>query len=610
MIEMGLIAWYKFEDNVNDSSGNSYNGTIVGSPTYINGKIGKSIDMDGQNDYINVGTHNIILEAGKSFSVWLNMSQIGSAGHSYYPGIFAYNAFGWDDFITLSNSDGASAITSGTANTRIRLEDDDGSAYRSNVFEYTIGTWVHICLVFTNDGYLKYYVNGSLLNTDSYPIGSYNSLNIIGRGYGGATYDGSFYGNMDDFRVYDHALSAYEVNQLSMAKVGHWTFDTTKEKTLNIVTNTNLDTGWKKFHNDNILWNDIDPPINNAPAVVSFTDKNTDGNGYWFSYGDYAPQTDDTVYTVSLYVKTDDTGDVSIRAYTADNSETDRHWTNILTVTADDGWKRLVWDSFRTADPTDSDSLSFRWTGLYDNGFSRLWLCAPQMEPRATVSDFVVGSRNVTYKDCSGYGNSFTPYDYPSFTDGRIGIGAIKLDGDDDYLTVSANSSLTLNGDWTVSHWAKLDGTGTAGKAYWTTLCSGAYTGNGYDDKFHFWFDDISPYEIQCRVGGGSAGNEHILQGTADGSDNDWHHIVCTYDDSTTTFVLYVDDEVQETYNAAYSSCDNDGSLSIGRWWGYANYFNGCVDDIQIFSTCLSPTQISQLYKQRASLDGDGNLWL
>src|SRR6056297_2112416 len=88
------------------------------------------------------------------------------------------------------------------------------------------------------------------------------------------------------------------------------------EPTTNVVTNTDLDTGWTKTYQTEITWNDIDPPKEiNSPVVGFLKGNNT---GYWYSYGDYAPQTPNTIYTVSLYVKTLDSN-FTIQYYTASN---------------------------------------------------------------------------------------------------------------------------------------------------------------------------------------------------------------------------------------------------------------------------------------------------
>jgi hypothetical protein len=148
----------------------------------------------------------------------------------------------------------------------------------------------------------------------------------------------------------------------------------------NVITNTDLDGGWSKGYTQNIQWNDIEAPMGLNTPVVSFENDDTSGSGYWYSYGNYAPQEDATTYTVSLWVKTNQASDVRIRFYTADNSESDRYTSEYRTVRASEGWKLIVWDSFTTANPTDSDSLSFNYLNLYDGGYTRLWMTAPQME--------------------------------------------------------------------------------------------------------------------------------------------------------------------------------------------------------------------------------------
>ena len=51
---VGLQAHYEFEGNTNDSSGNARNGTIMGSPTFVAGKVGQAINLRGLNDYVEI----------------------------------------------------------------------------------------------------------------------------------------------------------------------------------------------------------------------------------------------------------------------------------------------------------------------------------------------------------------------------------------------------------------------------------------------------------------------------------------------------------------------------------------------------------------------------
>lgn len=181
--------------------------------------------------------------------------------------------------------------------------------------------------------------------------------------------------------------------------------------TTNVILNQNLYSGWAKGYTENNRWNRIKPPLGVVAPVVGFTNDDTGGGGYWYSYGDHAPQADSTQYSVSIYVRTNDTTGVYIRFYTADNSESDRvngDWKyfnhlgetdssyNLLTGANENladrrGWIRLKWNgAFTTDGSCDSDSLSFRYASLQGSPtYKRLWLCAPQLEANDVCTPFI-----------------------------------------------------------------------------------------------------------------------------------------------------------------------------------------------------------------------------
>ncbi|MCK9393802.1 InlB B-repeat-containing protein, partial [bacterium] len=155
----------------------------------------------------------------------------------------------------------------------------------------------------------------------------------------------------------------------------------------NILLNVDLDYGWTKDYNTGILWNDIAGPTGVTAPVVSFYDADTSQAGIWYSFGDYAPQDVSTTYTISVYVKTNDSN-FYIRAYTADNSETGRQYTDYTLVPNDSAWHRISW-TITTPSDTTSDSLSFHYTfGNAQGETQRTWLCAPQMEVGSTATAF------------------------------------------------------------------------------------------------------------------------------------------------------------------------------------------------------------------------------
>ncbi len=72
-----LVAWWKFEDDVNDSAGDNH-GTINGNPTYADGKVGRAISLDG-DDYVDFGNPDTLnFGTGDwTISAWIKTTQTG-----------------------------------------------------------------------------------------------------------------------------------------------------------------------------------------------------------------------------------------------------------------------------------------------------------------------------------------------------------------------------------------------------------------------------------------------------------------------------------------------------------------------------------------------------
>jgi hypothetical protein len=223
--------------------------------------------------------------------------------------------------------------------------------------------------------------------------------------------------------------------------------------TTNIVTNTNLDTGWSKGYNTSIQYDDYPPPAGIDSQVVSFIDSNGNGSGYWYSYGDYAPQGDGVTYYTSVWARTVGSS-WNVRGYTANNTESGRVWMNIKTVPGDGKWHRLEFNAITTANPNDSDSLSFQFTYIPPN--QRCWLCAPQMTTGGHYP-FVAGTRSTTQAltDWAG-GNTITLNGMQYNSDGTFQTSGATTT---DYISIanSALSSQASSGTWTIDFWLKMN---------------------------------------------------------------------------------------------------------------------------------------------------------
>ena len=76
------IAYYAFDDNANDSSGNNYNGTTNGGPALVTGVSGQAYSFDGVNDYISIG-NTISITSSFTATAWAKSA------------ISNWNAYGW-----------------------------------------------------------------------------------------------------------------------------------------------------------------------------------------------------------------------------------------------------------------------------------------------------------------------------------------------------------------------------------------------------------------------------------------------------------------------------------------------------------------------------------
>jgi hypothetical protein len=361
------------------------------------------------------------------------------------------------------------------------------------------------------------------------------------------------------------------------------------EPTTNVVTNTNLDTGWAKGYQTNIVFNEIEPPEGiNSPVVGH--DRGHSG-GYWYSYGNYAPQDPSTIYTVSLYVKTRDSN-FRITFYTADNNETGRVWGSYITVPNDGNWHRLVWDSFTNPSNSQSDSLSFNFSynGSIGESITRTWFCAPQMEVKSYATPFVVGTRGTTvatgggWADISGNDNHGEILNGTSTSNDGSVLGALDFDGSNDYIDFGSDITVSpANQGWTAIYVFQTD-----------TASTLQHFNSAEDDEFNAnW---LAILDSKLAVWNRSPG--YWKYGDTVFSSGTWYHAAFVCEAGGTTMRYYVNgeaeggDHVSNSWNATYSALK---TRYVGRYeynGGYSRYFNGKIPVVQMYSRALTASEI------------------
>ena len=376
------------------------------------------------------------------------------------------------------------------------------------------------------------------------------------------------------------------------------------EPTTNVVTYTDLNIGWSKGYQSNIAYNEIDPPAGITSQVVGHTRGNN--SGYWYSYGDYAPQVPNTVYTVSMYVKTLDSN-FKINFYTADNSETGRFWSSHISVPNDGEWHRVVWDSFTNPSNSQSDSLSFNFTygGAINETSTRTWFCAPQMEAKSYATPFVAGSRSATngWVDRSGNSNhgtlvNGTDTGVSHYRDGQVIMPVansyLDFDGSNDYISIP-----------------QFDFTSTHSLEWWfnTDNLTEKYTG-GYAGHMLCW--GHSPSErIQLRTNGGiriyihdSSTGASFDTSNFNVTAGEWTHITATLDWVNKSVKFYQNGVLKDTISFSslgswnYTGASNPYDyIDFGRNVNNNNiFFDGKLASIKIYNKVLTAAEVLSNY--------------
>lgn len=75
---------------------------------------------------------------------------------------------------------------------------------------------------------------------------------------------------------------------------------------------------------------------------------------------------------------------------------------------------------------------------------------------------------------------------------------------------------------------------------------------------------------------------------------NQWTHIAIV--GSSTGLRIYLDGVLNASNSVAYGAPDTTGTLKIGAEPGFAEFFSGLIDEVQIYSRALSPSEIQGIF--------------
>ncbi len=210
----GLVAWYPFNGNANDESGNGNNGIVNGASLTgdRSGNNDKAYRFNGRSNWINVPYSNsIAVQNELTISVWLYME-----GGSCNPRLLEINS--------ISNQCGGYSIyTNGTSNSSRTFNAVLGKCTQevggTSINSLTALNWHH--LVFTASGLRgisQFYFDGVPQEIMTGALPFFNSINYNSNNLTIGNTNSSrcnwFGGKLDDIAIYNRVLSKNEINQL------------------------------------------------------------------------------------------------------------------------------------------------------------------------------------------------------------------------------------------------------------------------------------------------------------------------------------------------------------------------------------------------------------
>ena len=266
---VGLVAYYSFDGNLNDNTGNTSNtGIAVGTPAFTCGVVNQALLLDGANDQVRIpNTANVSGEFGREdFTVSFYFKPIGFNGTKYL----------------LSKRDSCAnprrfyvryVPNSRTLNTFLAQDEDKDVNLISVVNNQSC--WQHLTIVRDNIR-VKVYLNG-VFRSD---LGTASRINLETSGplyIGGSECIGGietpFSGLIDELRVYNRALSDDEVAGLFIRPDQILTTDTIvfQGTTLPVVLGATCGTAFSWTPTANVMDPTDAEPLIDAVAPGVFT---------------------------------------------------------------------------------------------------------------------------------------------------------------------------------------------------------------------------------------------------------------------------------------------------------------------------------------------------
>lgn len=201
--EKGLLAHFAFENNLKDGTDNLNHAAHYGNISFVEGKTGtKAVALDGKTNFLQLP------------ATLINKEEVTLAMWVYWKG-----GSTWQRIFDFGNGENENMFLTPRADSgKLRFAIKNGGAEQQlNASAFPTNKWIHLAVTLGKSG-VRLYMNGSLeVESDAITIRPSDFKPLINY-IGCSQYpDPLFQGNIDDFRVYNYALTADEIASVANA---------------------------------------------------------------------------------------------------------------------------------------------------------------------------------------------------------------------------------------------------------------------------------------------------------------------------------------------------------------------------------------------------------
>ncbi len=629
----GLVGHWKLDENSGttaaDSSGNSGDGTINGTPSWTSAIYGNGHDFnyaDG-DDYVEIPNSSSlenVQEGNYTLAAWFRPDTVP-------PGSGADNTASYALVIKAGNHTGLTYTNSGEFMMDHWLSGPTNANAVTTGTSYPAGQYYHVAAAVNKDaGTIKLYVNGELVQTSNFTAGS--SAHEYGTepwrigiaSPGASNWRWSADGVIDDVRIYVTALTDAEVAALYDLQ-GHWRLD---ENSGTLADDSSPQQRDGTYTNGPTLGVEGPYPGDVLTSVdfdgsddhVDIADIDTDFSygmtaAFWFypesvptiEYGmlsisngqdvddiwiGWLPGTGMELYfsdptNGSLYTWLDDNLDPEINKWhhfvaTVDASGNAKIYRNGEEVAS--GFVSLPGNVLRTLNTIGDSVWNDPFPGKMDDvRFYNRPLSAEEVsELYGLVGHWKMdeGSGS-TAADSSGYAND-AALSGATWTSDCVGNIGLEFDGLGDTAATASDFDPPATG--TVSFWMRGSGTPTARERLF---------GNGGNWEARQETTGIVVFDLGASS---SVGNQPFSTTDAVDFQDRWYHVVASYNDVDDSYEVYIDGTLLASGTSPVDLVDQAAAiLSFGTRTGNTEYWQGALRDFRVYNRWLSDTEITDL---------------